>query len=288
MLFGKKKLSTSEDFERQKKELAYAIRVAIGHRNIETFMKDMKMVNVKPIVELLNKNYKELPNRQLLRKIANCSEGRITFQHLYAIFGYKLSDPEEDRSWRSWIPKRGDIFYADLGIGEDSIQGGERPVLIIGNDLGLKYSDILFGIPISTKNKGNNKMHVYIEKEYGLAKNSYALCEQTKVMSKRIFFYNNIPWKVCALNKNKIEEINHVLEMQLGIKQLNFNQEKAFEMIDKIKVLQRNISVKKSKDLIDICEEKISELINYCGQYYKNYDFVIKEYERLQNNSIYA
>jgi hypothetical protein len=122
MLFGKKKMLTSEQFDRQKKELAYNIRVAIGHhRSIDEFVRLMRMADSKPIINLLKRNYNELPDRQLLRKIANASEGRVTFQLLYSICGYSEHDPEEDRSWAKWVPQWGSVYMCDLGIGEDSL-----------------------------------------------------------------------------------------------------------------------------------------------------------------------
>ena len=289
MLFSKKNMNIVNtpvliDLKIIKKKLSEAIMIAKGHRDIDTFAKDMKIVDVRLIVDLLKGNYKELPDRNLLRKIANYSQGRINFILLYEICGYKTSDTEEDKTWKSWIPRKGDIVYGDLGMGFDSIQGNQRPILIVGNDLGLKYSDILFGIPISTKKKGNNKMHVYIGKEYGLKEDpSYALCEQTRVMSKRSFFYNGSPWKIGSLDDKKLQEVYNVLEFQLGIKDLNFDSNRAFEMINQIRFLKKNIKIKESKDLVQLFNEKVKEFINYCKNYNINHEDVMKEYKNTNN-----
>ena len=288
MLFFKKAESNNTSIkpvlsDRTKKELSYAIRVAVGHRSIEQFSRILKMIDPKPIVSLIKMNYNELPDRQLLRKIANASENRITHTHLYNLIGYSEFDPEEDRSWRSWTPKKGDIIFGDLGMTEDSIQGGKRPILILGNDLGLKYSDIVFGVPISSKKKGNNKMHVYISKEYKLEKNSYILCEQTRVLSKRRFFFGGTPWKICSLDEQILQEVYSILEFQLGIKPLMFNEEHVFELIFNIKSLEQNIKTKKANNLVNLFNEKLNELITYCNKHSKDYKHFLNEYDRINN-----
>ena len=291
MLFGKKNKIMDENlkkFDIIKKQLSTELRIAIGYRNIESFMKLMKMVDHRKIANILDMKITELPDRNFLRKVAQNSNGMVTHLRLYDICGYSEKDPEEDRTWKTWIPKKGDIVRADLGIGYDSIQGGQRPILIVGNDLGLKYSDILFGIPVSSKKKGNDKMHVFIEKEYGLEKNSYALCEQTRVMSKRSFYFNGNPWKICTLDEQKLQKVYNILEFQLGIKDLNFDPSKAFEMINQMKLLKKNIKTKESKDLIKLFNEKLNEFKEYCKNYNINYEDVVNEYKRANNYAIQA
>ena len=287
MLFGKKNKIMDENmkkFDIIKEKLSNELKIASDIRNMYSNMKLMKMVDHRQITDILNMKITELPDRKLLRKIAQNSNGMTTYLRLYDICGYSEKDPEEDKTWKTWIPRKGDIVYGDLGMGYDSIQGNQRPILIVGNDLGLKYSDILFGIPISTKKKGNNKMHVYIDKKYGLKEDpSYALCEQTRVMSKRSFFYNGSPWKIVSLDDKKLQEVYNVLEFQLGIKDLNFDSNKAFEMINQIRFLKKNIKIKESKDLIQLFNEKVKEFINYCKNYNINHEDVMKEYKNTNN-----
>jgi mRNA interferase MazF len=191
MLFGKKTIVTkNDDFESIRKELAKALKIALGYRTITQMAMAMRMVNASPLVDLYNGKINTLPDRKLLRKIALHSEGRLTYKFLYEIVGYSETDPEEDRTWRTWVPKRGCVYFADLGFQEDSIQGGQRPILIIGNDIGNKNADIVLGIPISSKRKASNKLHVHVGKEYNFKEDSYLLCEQVRVMSKRSFFFN--------------------------------------------------------------------------------------------------
>jgi len=289
MLFGKKeKNNTSIELNEIKRKLSEAILIAKGYRTTKKFAEEMKVYDVNKIDDLIKGKYNELPDRNLLRKIANNSQNRINFIHFYEICGYKTSDPEEDRSWKSWIPEKGSIVSADLGFCEDSIQGGKRPVLILGNNLGLKYSDILFGIPISTKNKGNEKMHVPVGKEYGLEKFSYILCEQTRVMSKRRFFYDGAIWKIGTLDEEKLQQVYNILQFQLGIKDLNFDTRRAYEMITNIRILKNNIKTKESKDLIKLFNEKLNEFKEYCKNYNINYEDVVNEYKRFNNYAVQA
>ena len=289
MFFGKKeKNNTSIELNEIKRKLSEAILIAKGYRTTKKFAEEMKVYDVNKIDDLIKGKYKELPDRNLLRKIANNSQGRINFIHFYEICDYKTSDPEEDRSWKNWIPEKGSIVSADLGFCEDSIQGGKRPVLILGNNLGLKYSDILFGIPISTKKKGNEKMHVPVGIEYGLEKFSYILCEQTRVMSKRRFFYDGTIWKIGTLDGQKMQEVYNILEFQLGIKDLNFDTRRAYEMITNIRILKKNIKAKESKDLIKLFNKKINEFKEYCKNYNINYEDVVNEYKRFNNYAVQA
>ena len=283
ILFKKKENKDSAISEALKKEMKYIIFKAKGRRDITQFAKDMKIFDPSIIENLLKGNYDESPDRRLLRKIADNSNGMINFRILYDLCGYSEFDPEEDRSWRSWTPKKGDIVFGDLGMGEDSIQGGKRPILILGNDLGLKYSDIVFGVPISSKKKGNNKMHVYISKEYKLEKNSYILCEQTRVLSKRRFFFGGTPWKICSLDEQILQEVYSILEFQLGIKPLMFNEEHVFELIFNIKSLEQNIKTKKAINLVNLFNEKLNELIAYCNKHSKDYKHFLNEYDRINN-----
>ena len=283
ILFKKKENKDSAISEALKKEMKYIIFKAKGRRDVTQFAKDMKIFDPTIIENLLKGNYDELPDRRLLRKIADNSNGMINFRILYDLCGYSEFDPEEDRSWRSWTPKKGDIVFGDLGMREDSIQGGKRPILILGNDLGLKYSDIVFGVPISSKKKGNNKMHVYISKEYKLEKNSYILCEQTRVLSKRRFFFGGTPWKICSLDEQILQEVYSILEFQLGIKPLMFNEEHVFELIFNIKSLEQNIKTKKANNLVNLFNEKLNELITYCNKHSKDYKHFLNEYDRINN-----
>ena len=83
--------------------------------------------------------------------------------------------------------KRGDIYYADLSPVVGSEQGGIRPVLIIQNDVGNKYSPTVIVAAITSQiNKAKLPTHVEISgEEYGLSKDSVILLEQVRTIDKR-------------------------------------------------------------------------------------------------------
>ena len=293
ILFNKKKtnipVTVDINMERIKKELAYATKVAVGYnRTISQFIKVMNMVDEKSIVSIINQKYNELPDRNLLRKIASCSEGRITYQHLYNIVGYSEYDPEEDRSWAKWVPRWAEVYMCDLGVGEDSIQGGKRNVLIIQNNKGNQYSPNVSILPISSRCKFNPNMHILLGKEFNFEKDSYCLTEMPLTISKRRFFYNKIPYKITKLPDFKMKEIQVGLEKQFGFLPLYFDVEHAFELVKHIKNLENNIKIKKSHNLVDIMEGKLKELIEYCSKYKKNHQHYLQEYDRINSYAVQA
>ncbi len=82
--------------------------------------------------------------------------------------------------------KRGDIYYADLSPVVGSEQGGIRPVLIIQNDIGNKYSPTTIVAPITSQtNKNKMPTHVYAGADTDLPKDSVILLEQIRTIDKR-------------------------------------------------------------------------------------------------------
>lgn len=84
------------------------------------------------------------------------------------------------------VIKRGDMFYADLSPVVGSEQGGIRPVLIIQNDTGNKYSPTVIAAAI-TSQTGKNKLPTHIEigsNDNGLKSDSVVLTEQIRTIDK--------------------------------------------------------------------------------------------------------
>jgi len=81
---------------------------------------------------------------------------------------------------------RGDIFYADLGIGRGSEQSGYRPVVIIQNDIGNKYSSTVIVAAITTRIDHKNYLptHCNIHSNRGLMEPSIILLEQIRTIDK--------------------------------------------------------------------------------------------------------
>lgn len=84
------------------------------------------------------------------------------------------------------VIKRGDMFYADLSPVIGSEQGGIRPVLIIQNDMGNKYSPTVIAAAITSQtNKTKLPTHIEIGKDTeGLKSNSVILTEQIRTIDK--------------------------------------------------------------------------------------------------------
>lgn len=265
-------------------ELSFALRKAMGYEHtIPSFSRKCNMPDPRILVDMYNGSLSMLPPRELLRTIAaNSYKGIIPHTYLYEICGYDERDQEEDRTWATFTPERGEIYYIDLGWNNfDAEQNGRRPCVIISNDVGNDKAPILTISPITSKFKRQMPTHVKLTKEDGMKEESLIMIEQTRCISKRRMFYNGYPCIISKLSEDKITEVNNAIEIQFGLSDVMYNEGKAFEMVKKIKTLEYNIKVKKSKDLLDLFDEKLEEFINYCKKYKRNSDFVIEEYERL-------
>ncbi len=113
------------------------------------------------------------------------------------------------------VVKRGDMFYADLSPVIGSEQGGVRPVLIIQNDRGNKYSPTVIAAAI-TSQTGKNKLPTHIEidsKSYGLKSDSVVLAEQIRTIDK-----SRLKEKIGHIDDNKIiEKINSAIGVSFGL-----------------------------------------------------------------------
>lgn len=110
--------------------------------------------------------------------------------------------------------KRGDIYYADLSPVCGSEQGGVRPVLIIQNDMGNKYSPTTIVACLTTKCTEKHKLptHILLNKDCGLPKDSMALLEQIRTIDKC-----RLTNKVGELNEEDMHKIEHGLIISLGM-----------------------------------------------------------------------
>ena len=101
--------------------------------------------------------------------------------------------------------KRGDIFYADLSPVIGSEQGGIRPVLVVQNDVGNKFSPTVICAAITSKiNKAKLPTHVEIDAaEYELVKNSVILLEQIRTIDKR-----RLKEKICHLDDRLMAQVD--------------------------------------------------------------------------------
>lgn len=111
------------------------------------------------------------------------------------------------------IIKRGDLYYADLSPVVGSEQGGIRPVLVVQNNIGNKYSPtIIVGAITSQLEKAKLPTHIKVPAETaGLPKNSIVLLEQIRTIDKK-----RLKEKIGELPVNVMARINEALMISLG------------------------------------------------------------------------
>ena len=110
--------------------------------------------------------------------------------------------------------KRGDIYYADLSPVVGSEQGGMRPVLIVQNDMGNKYSPTVIAAAItSQKYKTQLPTHIKVSADdCGLAKDSIVLLEQVRTIDK-----TRLKEHMGSLDNGDMGKINQALSVSLGL-----------------------------------------------------------------------
>mgnify|MGYP002542527886 FL=1 len=113
--------------------------------------------------------------------------------------------------------KKGDLYFADLSPVVGSEQGGIRPVLVVQNDVGNKYSPtIIVAAVTSQMNKAKLPTHVEIDAaNNGLSKNSVVLMEQLRTIDKR-----RLKERIGTLDSELIPDVNHALGVSLGITEI--------------------------------------------------------------------
>ncbi len=110
--------------------------------------------------------------------------------------------------------KRGDIYYADLSPVIGSEQAGVRPIVIVQNDIGNKFSPTIIGIAITSKQKARLPTHIEIEgTKYGLDKDSVILAEQIRTLDKR-----RLKEKVGTIDDKTMEKIQRAIEISFGMR----------------------------------------------------------------------
>ncbi len=111
--------------------------------------------------------------------------------------------------------KRGDIFYADLSPVVGSEQGGVRPVLIVQNDVGNKYSPTVIAAAITSQQfKTRMPTHISVNASVcGLSKDSVVLLEQIRTLDKK-----RLREKMGNLPETDMNRIDDALSVSIGLK----------------------------------------------------------------------
>ena len=110
--------------------------------------------------------------------------------------------------------KRGDIYYADLSPVIGSEQGGVRPVLIVQNDVGNKYSPTVIAAAITSQHdKTQLPTHIKVNAvSSGLAKDSIVLLEQVRTIDKQ-----RLKEKMGTLDNKSMGEVDNALSVSFGL-----------------------------------------------------------------------
>ena len=116
--------------------------------------------------------------------------------------------------------KRGDIYYADLSPVVGSEQGGLRPVLIVQNDIGNKYSPTVIAAAITSR-LGKNKLPTHIDVSrsdtvagdvFGLAKDSVVLLEEIRTLDKK-----RLKEKMGHLDERIMRKVDDAITISFGL-----------------------------------------------------------------------
>ncbi|MFK2826296.1 type II toxin-antitoxin system PemK/MazF family toxin [Bacillus sp. B190/17] len=112
------------------------------------------------------------------------------------------------------IVKRGDVYFADLSPVVGSEQGGVRPVLVVQNDIGNRFSPTIIVAAITAQiQKAKLPTHVEIDaKRYGFERDSVILLEQIRTIDKQ-----RLTDKITQLDEGMMEKVDEALQISLGL-----------------------------------------------------------------------
>jgi mRNA interferase MazF len=112
------------------------------------------------------------------------------------------------------IVKRGDVYFADLSPVVGSEQGGVRPVLVIQNDIGNRFSPTVIVAAITAQiQKAKLPTHVEIDaKKYGFERDSVILLEQIRTIDKQ-----RLTDKITHLDEVMMVRVDEALQISLGL-----------------------------------------------------------------------
>lgn len=128
-----------------------------------------------------------------------------------------MSDSNHNHHQSKKVVKRGDVFFADLSPVVGSEQGGVRPVLIIQNDIGNRFSPTVVVAAITAQiKKAKLPTHVEIDaKKHNFDRDSVILLEQIRTIDKQ-----RLTDKITHLDDETMERVKEGLEISLGLKEV--------------------------------------------------------------------
>lgn len=139
---------------------------------------------------------------------------RISYRCLFSAFRSKIALKRFAECETKMNVKRGEIYYADLSPVVGSEQGGVRPVLIVQNDIGNRYSPTVIAAAItSQRDKTDLPTHIKVNAGgCGLAKDSVVLLEQVRTIDKR-----RLKERMGSLDLGSMDMVDKALSVSFGL-----------------------------------------------------------------------
>lgn len=190
------------------------------------------------------------------------------------------------------LVKRGDIFYADLGIVAGCEQGGVRPVIVIQNDIGNRFSPcVIIAAITSQMSKAKLPTHVEISiLESGLAKDSVILLEQIRTLDK-----SRLKEYVGNLHGDARVKLDRALCTSVDLTPYGFDEKIALKRANYINELQDMLymeEIQKNKSLLNTLVSSIKnqyyDLKEYCDKFNKDVTMYYKPDSNLNNRRLAA
>lgn len=110
------------------------------------------------------------------------------------------------------MAKRGELWWADMGTGVGSEQRGERPVLMLQNDIGNFHSPTVIVAAVTDGEKKHLPTHIQLGRAHGLPKDSVAMLEQIRTIDKRRLIN-----RICRLNDADMSIVDSAIRISLGL-----------------------------------------------------------------------
>lgn len=109
--------------------------------------------------------------------------------------------------------KRGEIYFADLGVSEGSEQSGKRPVIILQNDIGNKHAPTTIIAPITSRTtKAKLPTQVWLSVTDGFRVDSMVMCEQIRTIAK-----SRLVKKIGQVQEDEMRLIDEAVKISLGV-----------------------------------------------------------------------
>jgi mRNA interferase MazF len=144
--------------------------------------------------------------------VNTCKKKKVAFHPWFTY--YKHGGTPKKKRLKSMDVKRGELYYADLSPVVGSEQGGVRPVLVVQNDVGNKYSPTVIAAAVTSRmNKAKLPTHIELPSASapGLAKDSVILLEQIRTLDKR-----RLKERIGELTPATMSLVNKAILISLG------------------------------------------------------------------------